>query len=373
MRPFEIRPCAREDIPAVVRLIVRDGAIAAGVSRAEIEAYAARLYFDNPWADPAIGSHVCVDPSGALEGFVGVMPRRMRFGSETFTAAVPGNFVVRPGGDGKVNSFAALAMLRKVFAGPQDLTFTDTANDASKRLWEAAGAIDPGLASLDWVRPIKPATAILNMVDNLRPGASPVVAAAGLATRAVDLAGAPILAAMHARRAGPASYSRSPLIASDLLDMLTRHGKRDGVAGDYDKASLEWLLRELHAKAAGRRLLEATVLDGEGAKVGAYILVLERGGAAHVLLHTAREGRHDLVLQALVADAATHGAAMVTGPVQPRQMAAYKAQRTFLMGRTWTLIHTRRPDLKDAFLHHKTGLAGIEGERWTRFADLFWI
>jgi hypothetical protein len=367
---FEVRPCLREDLPAVVELLLSGGKAAPGVGREQIRAYAEAVYFDSPWAGHDIPSLVTVDAEGRLEGFVGVMPRPMRIGDEPLTAAVPGNFVVRAGEDGKVNAFAALAMLKRLFAGVQDLTFTDTANEASRRLWEASGAVNPSTYSLDWFRPIKPAAAVLRMMETARgmplPMSRVLMAGAGVA----DLGGAPLLARMARNKSS--AFTTGPLEETALLALLEGRD-RHAVAGRYAADALAWVMQGVRAKAAGRTLRQAVVRDDQGALAGAYLYILGTDGVARVLAAPAKEGRFDLVLQAAVVDAAGQGASVLTGQVQPRQAAAYKGQRCLLMCNQWTLVHSRRPEVIDAFHRGQVRLTALDGERWTRFSDLFGI
>lgn len=371
MGQYEVRPCRREDLPAVVDLLLAGGDVTPGVTAHQIHDYAASVYFENPWARDDMPSLVTVDANGRLEGFVGVVPRRMKLGEEVIDAVVPGNFVVRASPDGTVNAFAALAMLKRLFSGPQTITVTDTANEASRRLWEAAGAINPGLQSLEWFRPIKPATALLQIMETARGTPLPLSRVIYAGTRSVDLLAAPVLARMARNKDVP--FSLEPFDEAFVLQILNGRERRPAVVGCYEPECLDWLLSMVASKAAGRTLRQSVVVDGQGARAGAYIYVLSPGGIAQVLLHAAKEGRFDLVLQAIIADAAKLGASLVTGAVQPRQLPAYKGQRSFMMCNQFTLVHSRRQDVLDTFYRGRSRLTALDGERWTRFGDLFSI
>ena len=295
----------------------------------------------------------------------------MQFGDDVIDAAVPGNFVVRPGTDGKVNSFAAMSLLKRFFSGPQGLSITDTANEISRRMWESMGAIHPDIYSLDWFRPIKPATAILQMLESARGRPVPFSRPIRAAARAADLAGTPLLGRMARNKHMP--FTLEPLDPARLLELLQARDRHNDLRGHYDADSLGWMLEQTRAKAERRALRQAIVLDERGARAGAYIYLLRPNGFAEVLLCVARDGRFDLLLQAVMTDAASLGASVVTGSVNPRQLPAFKNQRAFMMCNQYTLIHSRRPEVLDAFHRGRARLTPLDGERWTRFADLFGI
>ena len=188
MGQYEVRPCRREDLPAVVDLLLAGGDVTPGVTAHQIRAYAARRLLRQPVGTPrhALAGHrrrrrparrlrrrnSAPDAAGRRDADRRGRARQLR----------------RAGGAGrKVNSFAALAMLKRLFAGPQDLTFTDTANEASRRLWEAPARSTRGTYSLDWFRLIKPATAILQMMETARGMPLPMSGVIAPGTRIADL------------------------------------------------------------------------------------------------------------------------------------------------------------------------------------------
>jgi hypothetical protein len=369
---FEVRPCRRGDLPQVIDLLISGGGrVLPGVTRDAAAAYAERIYFNSPWANPETPSLVGIGAAGDIEGFVGVIGRRMRYLGEPIEVAVPGNFKVRPGPDGKVNAFAALAMLKRVFGGPHDLTLTDTANEASRRLWDAAGAITLGTESLDWYRPIKPATTVLKIMEIARGSALPMAGPAQLATRAADLVGQPMLSRLSRRRDQP--YTIAPLDDAALLTLWGAKDRRFDLQGDLDESSVRWLRRELADKAEGRRLREGLVLDEQGARAGGFIYILSKDGVARVLLMLALPNRSELVLQAVTSDAGKLGATVVTGAVETCHLPAYKAQYCLMTANQWAMAHSRRPELIAAIREGRLRLTGLDGERWTRFGDLFLI
>src|SRR3546814_9637496 len=122
----------------------------------------------------------------------------MSWRGEPVLVAVPGNFVVRPGPDGRADAFSAIGLVRRFLTGPQDLSLTDTSNDMSRRMWEAAGGAVVAGCSFDWFRPIRPVRALLQIVEAERKAALPMSRALHAAGRAVDMLGAPVPARLGA-------------------------------------------------------------------------------------------------------------------------------------------------------------------------------
>jgi hypothetical protein len=130
-----VRSFEREDIPRVVALRRRAFRHTAQLTTAEAEAYFALSYFDHPFRDMGVPSLVYEDQSGELAGFLGVLPRPMRFRGEPVRLAVSTQFMVDPGARGG----AAMWLLDRFLEGPQDISYTDGANDASRGIWEGLG------------------------------------------------------------------------------------------------------------------------------------------------------------------------------------------------------------------------------------------
>ena len=91
-----IRPCERDDVPAVASLyehVARSGSRAPAPG---LEAYFERTFFDHPWFDPEIPSLVYVDDDGAIAGFLGSSVRRLLFDGRPVRMAVSGPLVADP-------------------------------------------------------------------------------------------------------------------------------------------------------------------------------------------------------------------------------------------------------------------------------------
>ena len=135
-----IRPFSPKDITEVVDLHKR---VFPGnpFSSSELEIHFRLLFFENPWYDADLPSLVYQEQGEKICGFYGVIPRRMRMQGRPIRAVVSSQFMVDPS---VRNRLAAVELQRTFFAGPQDLSFTDGANDASRRIWEGLGGLHVG-------------------------------------------------------------------------------------------------------------------------------------------------------------------------------------------------------------------------------------
>jgi len=266
---------------------------------------------------------------------------------------------------------AAIALMKRFSSGPQDISISDTANDLSRRLWESVGSIAPAAYSLEWFRPIAPATAIMKMMENVRRRPMPFARAMRLSAATADLLGKPLLARMVKNKQLP--FATEAMTADSLLEVLESRDRHHDIRGDYTPDMVGWLLDRIGEKARAQTVRRAIVLDDLGRRVGAYIYRLYADGVAEVLLAVAREGKYDTVFNALIGDATGMKATVVTGTVQPRYLPTYRAHRCLMLCNQWTLVHSRRPELLDAFSRGRALFTTLDGERWTHFDDMFAI
>src|SRR4051812_5223476 len=170
----EIHPLGERDIPEVVDLFARVHPREGWASQGACAAYFRELFFGNPWVDAALPYRVARD-GGRIVGFVGVVPRPMLHRGRPLRAAVLTQLMIDPGD--KRHRLAAAQLLRAALAGPQDLTLSDGANEASRRMWEACGGSALTLYGLQWRRLLRPARCALGMLPGVAGRAAAVMAA----------------------------------------------------------------------------------------------------------------------------------------------------------------------------------------------------
>lgn len=351
-----IRPFQRDDIPDVSQLFRRAFPHNGDHDATAIETYFAHVFFENPWYDEAMPSYVHVDGAGAVDGFVGVQPKRLRWAGRRLRVAVPTKLMTSP----TATPLVAGRLLRRVFAGPQDLLLSDLGNDAGKRIWEGLGGATVLLHSLQWQRPVRPAAHALSW---LRARGVP-----GPITQSLRPLGAladTLLArwSKQRSRAVREEYLVEDLPLDVLATALPELVAQRTLQPEYDEPWLRWLLGIAQQKEPRRVLRRQLVRDANQAPAGWFLYLVQRGGVAEVLQLVARKDAPAMVLDALLDDARREGATMVSGKLEPSMLREMSDLRCYIrQAEHWTLAHSKDPGILDAILSGNAFLSRLEGE-----------
>ena len=346
MKPRPFLPRDAADVAALHARVYPES----GWAAADYEAYLREVLLGNPWLDPEIHSWVMAD-AGRIVGFLGIVPRRMRFGGRPVRVAVSCQLMVERESRA---SLAALSLLRRLFAGPQDLAIADGANETSRVVWEACGGIASPLHSLHWVRLLRPAQGLLSL-------------AGGRLRRLAALARpfAALLDGCLPSRLKP-RYAEEPLDAAALLRAF-KSIRDGGLRPDYDLASLEWLLAQAKTKRRHGELQGALAREDSG-RIAGWFLYYLNSGVSQVLQIGARPGTLGGVFEQLAGHARRRGARALEGRIEPSLAAVLQGKRCLMQNRAiCTLIHARDQSLLVPLLRGDAFFSRLDGEWWMRF------
>ena len=320
-----IRPFRREDIPAVVTLRRHVFRFSERQTPSELADYFDVTFFGSPWCDPAFPSWVYEDERGTVTGFVGVVPRPFLWRGRPILAAVATQLMVAPGTHGSIGT----KLVQAFFAGAQDLSLSDTANDAAKRIWLAmGGVVSPG-RRMGWHRPL------------------------------------------DGHSGPPVGTYTATLDPGELLPCLIDVLNSYRLAPTYDLRSLAWLLSMAAAKKQFGRLKGGVVRDAVGAAVGWVLYYVGASGRqAEVLQIGGIPGARGLILEHAMWQAWSHGARELLGRVEPALLSALAAGQCKLTAAgPWVLLKARDPELLADLEpgREDTFLSRLDGEWWLAF------
>lgn len=360
---MKVRAIVEDDVPAVAGLFARVRPDNGWATRTECEQYFRSMLFRHPWRQHAIPSWA-VEDAGRLVGFYVLMPRPMTLRGRSLVAAVGCQIAVEPE---PRYALAALHLVQACFAGPQDLTLADGADERSRHMWLAINGVAPALLNLAWTRLLKPARYALAVLEEHEI----VPRLLARAARPLCMPADALAASLRWNR----SWRRGDELVERTLDAATMLSYLGDVMGNralqpvYDHASLSWVLEEAARKTKRGQWRARSVHRGREL-LGWYAYYANRGGMSEVLQVAARDGAYDTVLQRLFADAWRQGAAALRGRVDPRHIDELSANHCwFRREGTSVLAHSRRPEVLDALQRGDTLLTRLEGEWYLRFVD----
>ncbi len=359
---ISVRPLVEHDIPAVVALFARVYPQHRWRSQATCEAYFKEMLFNNPWRDLRLPSWVAED-RGHVAGLQAVVPRPMMFQGRKLRAAVSTQFIVDPD---KRHSLIALQLAQACMSGPQDLTLADGANDESRRICLAIGGTVPSLYNLHWIRPLRPVRCALSLLEDRAALPMPLQYAARPLAAASDALATRLRPNRFLHQASV--LKDSPLDPGTVLALLPEVMGGATLQPAYDLPALSWLLDQAARKTRHGTLRACSVLDARQRPIGWYLYYLHTGGVSEVVQIAARAGAFDDVLVQLLKDAWRLGAVAVRGRLDPRHIQEFSHRHCwFRREGTWTLVHSRNPDIIAAFQQGSAFLSRLDGEWWLRF------
>ncbi|WP_424956047.1 hypothetical protein [Hyphomicrobium sp. 1Nfss2.1] len=328
-------------------------------SKSSLSSYFEDVLFDSEGdgADPR--SRVFVDREGVVRGFIGVWPRRMMLGGRIIEAAAAGSMMVdRP----EDHPTAGARLLRAYLAGPQDLSFSETANGISQRMWERVGGERITAASLDWLKVLRPAGFC--------------VAAAGASFRpfrALRPLGS-VIDRLTSSSAGFASLDETetrwardvPATTGEVLDAIQLLSGSYQLRPDWELPALPRLLAHAESKERYGEL-HRRIVYGRGDKpVACYLFHARRGDIARVLQVLAEPNAAGLAIDSLLRTAAGLGCVGVRGRAEPGLFDALVSRRCLLYHGAATVIHARDKSLLSEVQGARSLMTGLAGESWLR-------
>lgn len=330
-----------------------------------LRSYIEEVFFNNPWRELALPSLVYQDNGGKIGGFLGVIPRWMLLNGQPLRVAVSNSFMVEPGSR---FALAGVELLKTFLSGPQDLSMTDGANDASRRLWERLSGTAVPLYSMRWTRILRPCRYAMYILGERRARLRPFAFLLEPFCCVADNIGArmpPNRFPQWVRRVFEAD-----LDAETLLECLSKLSGGEALQPAYDQPSLQWLLEMAAKKKQYGALRKRVVRNAQRETLGWWLYYLNRGGVSQVLqLGATKQSIHE-VLNHLFYDAWRYGSTAISGRLEPRFLGELSENYASFKSGTWTLVHSKDPGLLQAIYRGDAVLTRLEGEWWTCFLEL---
>lgn len=355
-----IRACRASDMAAVARLIHREFRGRRLAVPDTLAPYLERAFLRHPWADPEITSLVYADAGGDVRGFIGVFPVRMSLDGEPVRAAVCGSLVVEKPAE---HPLAGAKLLRTFLNGPQDLSFSESANAVSARMWDRLGHHPVAAYSLDWLRVLRPVGAAVAALGESGRGARLLAAPAALADSIVRRLGfGPFDTAIAGRGAAVGVDVDEDQIVAHILEFSRQFGLRP----DWDESTLKWLLANASRKQRYGQAFRRVVHARSGEPVGCYVYYGRKRGIARVLNILARPDAMAIVVDDLLAHAAARGCTGVRGRAVPGLTDIVMRRKALFFCRSSLVMRAKDAAVSEAVRSGNALITGLAAEAWSR-------
>lgn len=347
-----IRPLVHADVPLVAALLRRH----LHGSFELHERFLAATLLDDPWTDSELPSLVAVDDDddGELVGFIGAQVRRMRLGDRRLRGVCCAHLVVAPE---HRRSAAGALLLRRLMAGPQDLTWSDTADDVVMRMWSVFGGYVDHTRACDWMLALRPLRWGLDVLSSL-------VRRRDLAADLMPVRALPLQAA--GRRLLPRAFpppdrslTSEPASAGAIAEHAPAFADRGSIRPAYDADHLEHLFALVGANVGS---LERRLVRRHGRPIGWYACVTRAGGGSRVLHLAALDADLDAVVGEVVQHARGQGGAVLSGRFEPRLEDALRRRLAVLGVARRPVVHARDPEIRDLLGRGSALITQLDGE-----------
>jgi hypothetical protein len=352
----QIDICTEDDVPAIAELHNKVKFKCDTPDLDRLHAYYRDIFFHSPWRDDKYPSLVFRDYKGVVVGFIGVVLRPMCFKGEKIKVAIAHRLMVNPDSG---HPLAAAHLVRRFLSGPQDLSFSDGANDMGRKFWEGMGGNTSLIYSINWIRPLRPCSYAIHILSKQKGGGG-ISSVLGPVARVVDSLGATKLIQ-------PTLSSDHTSVEADddmLLDCVSEFSRPYILCPEYDLDSWKWMMRFLRSNTHRGLFRAFAVYKGAKELVGAYAYYLNKNRIGEVMLLLARKDSRQQVLQHLLSEAKKENTMFFWGRIEPRFLDCLGDNKCLLKRGSWALVHTKRSELIEVINRGDALLTSLEGELW---------
>ncbi|MER8953564.1 hypothetical protein NKH98_12685 [Mesorhizobium sp. M0833] len=361
-----IRALQGADLPAVANMFQRVLLKERTEAPASLVEYMKRFYLDAPGCGDSLRSLVHVNDAGRVSGFVGVHVLPMTFNGRQVRAAICSSLMVE---DHEHDPLAGARLLKAYLDGPQDISFSETANDISVKLWTRLRGVVLPQYSLDWVRVMRPATFMLSLSANRME----LARALNPLARAVDRFYCRRMTSSERRWSGVAAdgaghggFRMSEIDSHTFAKLIEPFIARFALRPEWTEDQLDHILTDAAQKPDLGELVYVCVTSPVGTDVGAFAYYARKYEIGRVLQILALPGQAGSVIDCLIDHAAARGVSGLRGRVQPALLEAMLGRRIAFLTVASTVVHSRDPELLDAMKNSQAFLNGLAGEQWSR-------
>jgi len=319
------------------------------------EAFLAATALEYPWADPEIPSLVATE-DGRVVGWIAAAVRRLRFDDREIRGVCCSHLVVDPASR---STAAGALLLSRLLAGPQELTWSDSANDPVLRMWRIYGGQIDHSRACDWMlvlRPLRWLAGIAAAMPRRRAATRELIPVAAFPFQALG-------ARRRADRDDASEVAGEDAGPAEVVESWPQLAVKRRIRPEYDRA----FLGHLFSLIAGRDgPLTVRLVRRGTTPIGLYVCVPGRNGGVRVLHLSGREPDLPAVMGELVEHVRGQGAQFIVGRLEPHLDVPVRERLAAIGLARRPIVHSRDPELLAAVQADAALLTRLDSEWfWT--------
>ena len=355
----QISRCRKEDIPALAKMHLKIYGAPYKGSIDSLELHFRRVLFDNSWYDEEIPSLVLRSKKGDIEGFQGVMVRRMIYKGKPIRVAVLHSLMVDPDCG---SPMAVILLMKKVLSGPQDLAFADGSNARSTPFWRAMGAEVSYLHSMHWLCLFRPFKHYGNILGKKRGLIGLLGRASGFASAFPDF----FVRIFWRRYIQSRQVGNGRVLEVDcraLLLSMNNSFRLSLLHPEYTESDLQSMADFFEGKTYSGHPHGIEVFNEKNQRVGSCVYRDSTAKGMNVLFLWARQDATDFVFNQVLKYALNLGVSNLGGRMDPRFLKSISDYPGRIRQRDlWFILHSRDSEILDAIHQGDAVLSEFDNE-----------
>lgn len=321
--------------------------------------YFQRLFFENPYYDPAIGSIVHENDQGEIDSVIAALPIPYTVNGQSVMGRLLCAYMMKPGGSPR----GAAELTLSLRPSEKTFSFSDSAAPVSLRHFEAIGGVTLGAHGLGWTRIFKTGSYATKYVANRLPFLG------GLASNAAGKILNPLFPVSQVAK--PRATVRE-IAQDEAISLIPVLLKSYSAYPAWTEGDFSWLLGMATENRAAGALRLFAINDPTGSPTGFFCYYRRPDGIAQVLSVIAKSGADRHAVNGMLFYLQEEGHIAARGRVDPRYLTALSQQSAmFFRLAANVCVLTARPDVLSAVQRNDIFIGGLAGESWSRLSTDF--
>jgi len=252
---------------------------------------------------------------------------------------------------------AGALLLRRLLSGPQELTWSDTANDVVMRMWSLFGGYADHSRACDWMLALRPGrwgAEVLSSLVRRRDAGRGL-----LPVKAMPFHGAGRRLVPRAFPPPERDVTGEPAGVAAIVEHTPAFTGRGRLGPDHDAEHLEHLFALVEGTMGP---LERRLVSREGRPIGWYARVDRPDGGSRVLHLAALDANLDAVVGEVVQHARNLGRLVLSGRLEPHLADPLRRRLAVLGIARRPVLHTRDEEVRGLLGSGSAVITQLDGE-----------